>query len=220
MPTYHGRSGKRGPIYWVQWPHQFQTSLPTLLWSPPREVGVSRRHHAESKIRLPPNLFSFPYTGMVSSLSHIQPVRYGAGFFQNLFNIFANLDASAALFITINIKRFPKTTTVFNHSNRKQFAVISTNGVTNLTIIEDLDRDNSFVDVKVSLIFRVRVIFRFANTFQYNLFSVSLYLLNRHNRDLALVLKKLQQRIKKTRRLQIGINKVMFPISIINFVGN
>ena len=114
---------------------------------------------------------------MVSSLSHIQPVRYGEGFFQNLFNIFANLDASAALFITINIKRFPKTTTVFNHSNRKQFAVISTNGVTNLTIIEDLDRDNSFVDVKVSLIFRVRVIFRFANTFQYNLFSVSLYLL-------------------------------------------
>ena len=118
------------------------------------------------------------------------------------------------------MKDFSKTTTVFNHSNCKQFAVISTNGVTNLTIIKDLDRDNSFVDVKVSLIFRVRVIFRFANTFQYNLFSVSLYLLNRHNRDLALVLKKLQQRIKKTRRLQIGINKVMFPISIINFVGN
>ncbi len=114
---------------------------------------------------------------MVSSLSHIQPVRYGEGFFQNLFNIFANLDIGATLFIAINIKRFSKSTTVFNHCTCKQLAVISTDGVTNPTIIKGPGRDNSFVNVRVSLISRVRVIFRLANTSQYNLFSVSLYFL-------------------------------------------
>ena len=165
---------------------------------------------------------------MVSSLSHIQPVRYSEGFFQNLFNIFANLDVGAAIITAIDIKRFTELTTIFNRSTFKQLAVIFADGVGNLTIVKGPGRDNSFVNVRVSLISRVRVslisrvrvIFRLANTFQYNLFSDSLYFLTDTIEILRLYKRNCNKGEKKTRRLRISINKVISPISIISFVSN